>query len=83
MLGRFFSVIRRVQVVPVRDMRVVSTLFVVTRFMMFSRLAVMPYGVLVMLCRLEMVLRTLMLRHVRSSYVCRKLVLNPLLCHIL
>src|SRR5215467_7662369 len=63
MLARFLSVIRGVQMVPVRNVGVMSGLFGITGFVMFGRFTMMTRGMLVMLGRALVMLRAFMFRH--------------------
>jgi len=63
MLACFFSVMRRMKMVAVRDVRVMTALFVISALVMFRCLTMMTRGVLVMLCRFMVMLRTFMCCH--------------------
>jgi hypothetical protein len=68
-LARFLGMIRGVQMVPVRNVGVMSSLFGITGFVMFGRFTMMMRGKLVMLgCALVM-LRAFMFRHYQSPYL--------------
>jgi hypothetical protein len=55
LLGRFGGVVRGVMQVALSGVSVVSRSFVVTGFVMPGRFTVMPSGMLVVLCRADMV----------------------------
>jgi hypothetical protein len=68
-LARFLGMIRGVQMVPVRNVGVMSSLFGITGFVMFGRFTMMMRGKLVMLgCALVM-LRAFVFRHYQSPYL--------------
>jgi hypothetical protein len=57
--GRFLRVVSRLDVVPVRQMGVVTGLFVVTRFVVLGRGLMVLSRLLVMMCRLGMMISAL------------------------
>ena len=63
MLACFLGVIRGVQMVPVRNVGVMSGLFGITGFVIFGRFTMMTRGKLVMLSRALMMLGAFMFRH--------------------
>jgi hypothetical protein len=63
LLARLLGVIRGVQMVPVRNMRVMPGLFVIPGFVMFGRLTMMTCGMFVMLSCAFVMLRAFMCRH--------------------
>ena len=62
-LARFFGVIRGVHMMPVGDVGVMPSLFVVTSFVMFGRFTMMLRGKLVVLGCVLVMLRSFMFRH--------------------
>jgi hypothetical protein len=62
-LRGFFGVVSRMQMVAMRDMGMMSALFMRSFFVMPGRLLVMAGGVLVMFSGLLMMFRSFMLRH--------------------
>jgi hypothetical protein len=63
MLARFLSMIGGVQMVPVRNVGVMSGLFGVTGIVMFGRFTMMTRGKFVMLGRALVMLRAFMFSH--------------------
>jgi hypothetical protein len=63
MLARFLSMIGGVQMVPVRNVGVMSGLFGITGIVMFGRFTMMTRGKFVMLGRALMMLRAFMFSH--------------------
>ena len=63
MLARFLSVIRGVQMVPVRNVGVMPGLFGIARFIMFGCFTMMPRGLFMMLGRALVMLRAFMFSH--------------------
>jgi hypothetical protein len=58
-----FVVFGGVQMMAMRDLGVMRRLFMIARFVMFRRLAMVFRGLLMVVCRLLMVLVDLMFRH--------------------
>jgi hypothetical protein len=72
LLARFLGVIRGMQKVPMRKMRLMRGLFVTTGFVMFGRFTMMTRGEFVLLgCALVM-LRAFMFRHYQSPWLKQK-----------
>jgi hypothetical protein len=65
-LSRFFGVVRRMQMMSVRQMRVVRSLLVRARAMVLGRVAMVLRRLLVMLGGLFVMFRELVLVHVES-----------------
>jgi hypothetical protein len=71
-LARFLGMICGVQMVPVRNVRVMPGLFGITGFVMFGRFTMMTRGEFVLLgCALVM-LRAFMFRHYQSPWLKQK-----------
>lgn len=64
MLGRFGSVMGRMQGVPVRDVSVMAGLLVISPFVMLGSFTMVFRRVLMMFGRLVVVFRTFVFRHV-------------------
>jgi len=62
-LARFLGVIGGVQMVPVRNVGVMPSLFRITGFVMFGRFTMLTRGKLVMLCCALVMLRAFVFRH--------------------
>ena len=63
LLARLLSVMRGVQMVPVRNVSVMPGLFGIASFIMFGRFAMMTRGMFVMLGCAFVMLRAFMCRH--------------------
>jgi len=61
--ARLLGVIRGVQMVPMRNVGVMPSLFVITGFVMFGRFTMMMRGIFMMLGCLLVMLRAFMFRH--------------------